>query len=117
MLALLCRVFADPVRRLPARRADLCDRCLRGLLKDWKREDKAAEVDDLDVETALSGLGQVALALYPASQFAITEVAEKLSLPPAQARKIIDGLIEDGILPPTDATSRGGLGRSLTRRA
>jgi HEAT repeat protein len=98
LLGLLCRVFDDPNPELPLRRGALCDRCLRGLLKDWKREDKTAEVDDLDVEAALTQLGRLALALYPASQFTITEAAGKLNLPADEAGKVVRNLIEEGIL-------------------
>lgn len=101
LLALLCRAFGEPGQALPVRRGRLCQLCLRGLLKQWKREDKAAEVDDLDVETSLAHLGRIALALYPASQFTITEVAAALNLPPADARMTIDALMRDGILMPT----------------
>jgi HEAT repeat protein len=101
LLALLCRAFGDASRKLPLRRGGLCDLCLRGLLKQWKREDKAAEVDDLDVEASLADLGKIALALFPASQFTITEVATALQLPADKARQKIDDLIRDGILVPT----------------
>ena len=101
LLALLCRAFGESGKALPVRRGKLCQLCLRGLLKQWKREDKAAEVDDLDVETSLADLGRIALALYPASQFTITEAAAALNLPLAGARVRIDALIRDGILVPT----------------
>ena len=109
MLVLLCRAFDDPTRALPLRRGELCERCLHGLLKDWKRDDKAAEVDDLDVEHIISELGRIALALFPRSQFSITELRAALGVPYKEARPTIDALIENGILVRTDTDPDGRL--------
>jgi hypothetical protein len=43
MLALMCRAYQERCLAFPTRRVSLHDRCLRGLLHDWKKEEKGEE--------------------------------------------------------------------------
>jgi HEAT repeat protein len=110
MLALMCRSFQDARHTFPARRAGLYDRCLRGLLRDWKKEDKAHAVSDAYVEAVLDVLEKVAHDLFVEGQeqFTTAQLRDVLlrclnRLKPAHewhgrnATSIIDELVRDGI--------------------
>ena len=65
MLTLICRLWSESVgtpEALPSRRSDLYDRCLRGLLKDWRRE-KRKRITDAEVRAHLRVLEELALKL------------------------------------------------------
>lgn len=46
MLALMCRAYQEKQLAFPTRRVELYDRCLHGLLRDWKIDDKGHERED-----------------------------------------------------------------------
>jgi formylglycine-generating enzyme required for sulfatase activity len=62
MLALMCRAYQHKQLSFPTRRAELYDRCLRGLLHDWQEEKEGEEVYDVDAMLEL--LQAVASALF-----------------------------------------------------
>ncbi|MCI0349728.1 MAG: hypothetical protein L0Z53_09910, partial [Acidobacteriales bacterium] len=55
MLTLLCRIWIESKEKkqgFPTRRVELYDRCLRGLLSDWKIDDKGHDKEELWVSMA-----------------------------------------------------------------
>ena len=67
MLALMCRAYQEKQLAFPTRRVELYDRCLRGLLRDWRMDDKwheGLEVSDAYVEAILELLQAVSYTLF-----------------------------------------------------
>ena len=64
LLTLMCRAFQEKKLAFPTRRVDLYDRCLWGLLRDWKQEKEAREVPNLVVDRHIELLADAALALF-----------------------------------------------------
>ena len=62
MLALMCRVFEENDRAFPARRCDLYEHCLAGLLRNWKQERDS--IDPEDVKSLSELVESVALDLF-----------------------------------------------------
>jgi len=88
-LALLCRTFQETKLAFPMRRVELYEQCLRGLLRDWNREDKGREtISDAYVDGVLEVLRPVSLALFVEGyeQFSESLLREKM-LPCLQALK------------------------------
>jgi len=55
MLTLLCRIWTESKEKkqgFPTRRVELYDRCLRGLLSDWKIDDKGHDKEEVSVTLA-----------------------------------------------------------------
>jgi predicted NACHT family NTPase len=109
MSALICRVFNESKRHtrgIPSRRVGLYDRCLRGLLRDWKEEKQGYRISDVQVTSTLSRLAQGALRLHLDSREQFTEVrlAEalefdlKLDIEVRRARQFIETVKADGVL-------------------
>jgi predicted NACHT family NTPase len=104
MLSLLCRVFEETGGTLPSRRAELYERCLKGLLLDWRHEDKRAdsrEVAEVLVENIIERTAKAAYALYPQSQFTRLDFANQLGFGEGrldEASRFIQTLIGHGQL-------------------
>lgn len=71
MLALLCRAYQETPMAFPTRRVDLYNRCLRGLLRDWQRDqDKwqgdqgRGEISDAYVDAVIEMLQAVVCSLF-----------------------------------------------------
>lgn len=64
MLALMCRACQEEHLTFPTRRVDLYDRCVRGLLRDWRQEKEQREVSDAYVEALLEVLRETSYALF-----------------------------------------------------
>ena len=71
MLVLLCRTYQETPQGFPTRRVDLYQRCLRGLLRDWQRDqDKwhgdqgTGEMSDAYVDAVMELLQAVACTLF-----------------------------------------------------
>jgi HEAT repeat protein len=111
MLSFLCLAYNGRASRLPSSRVALYDRCLRGLLREWKEEREESAVSDAAVAARLELLEAVgyALAADGYDQFNEAELRDRL-LPwlerlrpghelyrrPADA--LIAGIRADGIL-------------------
>lgn len=65
MLTLMCRVMEEEPERFPTHRVEFYDRCVRGLLRDWKRERDAPalQVSDAYVDGVIDLVARVALQL------------------------------------------------------
>ncbi|MBN1675669.1 MAG: HEAT repeat domain-containing protein [Kiritimatiellae bacterium] len=128
MLTLMCRAWqeggghtrtageadAKAGHDFPSRRVELYERCLRGLLRDWKREDKQQEgvqVSDGWVDAVLEMLGSVSFVLFKEGyeQFSESVLRTKMvpvleSLRPTHelhgrdAASLIADLKRDGVL-------------------
>ena len=96
MLSLLCKVFDEPGTRLPLRRAELYERCLQGLLADWKDQDKRQEITLGQVDLTIRRASKAALALYPLSQFSESKFADAIGS--EDGLKTAKKLIDDGVL-------------------
>jgi HEAT repeat protein len=81
ILTLMCRAFLEKKLRFPTRRVDLYERCLLGLLRDWKEEKERREISDAEIEGQLDLLADAALALFEknSNQFRVVELARELS--------------------------------------
>jgi HEAT repeat protein len=112
MLTLMCRAFEERKLSFPTRRVELYEQCLRGLLRDWKIEEKGREtISDAQVDGLLDVLRPAGLALLTEGheQFSESQMRKKV-LPCLQALKpghelygrtaagLIDDLKRDGIL-------------------
>jgi HEAT repeat protein len=64
MLALMCRAYGDRRNPFPMRRTGLYERCLRGLLKDWKEEKQQREISGAYVEAVIELLEYVGQRLF-----------------------------------------------------
>jgi predicted NACHT family NTPase len=65
MLALMCRAYQERRLAFPTRRVDLYDRCLRGLLHDWRKEEKGEEeISASSVDAVLELLQKAAYSLF-----------------------------------------------------
>lgn len=64
MLALMCRAYEDGRNAFPIRRTSLYERCLRGLLKDWKEEKQQREISGAYVEAVIELLEYLAHRLF-----------------------------------------------------
>ena len=80
MLLLLCRSFEQSEKTLPARRVELYERCLRGLLGEWQEEKSSDEINELTIDTQVEVLGEVAAALFQDGfeQFTETVLSQRL---------------------------------------
>ncbi|MBM3458543.1 MAG: hypothetical protein FJX77_08440, partial [Armatimonadetes bacterium] len=63
MLALLCAAYERNALAFPTRRGDLYERCLQGLLRDWKEEKDKTRIPLLQVQALVRLLEGVALRL------------------------------------------------------
>jgi HEAT repeat protein len=89
MLTLMCKSCEQKHPLFPARRAPLYDRCLRGLLGEWKREEAGQEpVTSAFVDALVEVLRVVGRALFVEGyeQFSVSTLRDKL-LPVLQERK------------------------------
>jgi HEAT repeat protein len=114
LLALICRVYSERKEKdqpFPARRVELYDLCLRGLLWDWKEEKDRGPTDDGEVSAMLEMLKSVSYSLFEEGyeQFTVSVIEAKISswldgLKPShrfqgrKARALVDELKLDGIL-------------------
>jgi len=64
MLSLMCRAYHEKHLDFPARRVALYERCLRGLLRDWKEEKERREISASYVEAMLECLRVVGYTLF-----------------------------------------------------
>lgn len=67
MLTLLCRTYFESQEKQSdflTHRVEIYDCCLRGLLRDWKREKERREISDADVEAVLELLHIVSYTLF-----------------------------------------------------
>lgn len=72
MLALLCRAYQKNPRDFPTRRVELYERCLRGLLRDWK-EEKDYHVSGVYVDAMLEFLEVAGYELFAQGHEQFTE--------------------------------------------
>jgi HEAT repeat protein len=106
MLSLMCRAYQEGQLDFPTRRGDLYDRCLRGLLRDWKEEKEQPRISDIRLERALWRLAEGAFQLHVdrREQFTEPQLAKALGFnlerdtEAEQAEKFVDSLKHDGIL-------------------
>ncbi len=80
MLALMCRAYQEKQLAFPTRRADLYDRCLRGLLREWKQEKERREISVAYVDRLLRMLADVGCVLFEhgLEQFSETVLADEI---------------------------------------
>jgi hypothetical protein len=81
MLALMCRAYQERCLAFPTRRVNLHDRCLRGLLHDWKKEEKGEEgisASSMDAVIELLQKAAYSLFLEGKEQFRESELRKKL---------------------------------------
>ncbi|MBI4329736.1 MAG: HEAT repeat domain-containing protein [Chloroflexi bacterium] len=119
MLALMCRAYREGTPAFPARRVEVYDRCLRGLLRDWKEEAQRRLVSDLSVTGILSRLATVALKLQrqQRDRFTEAELAEAPGLDmkessgqtTTEAEEFVASLKRDGIVVAGGADGRSSL--------
>jgi HEAT repeat protein len=74
LLSLMCRAFADDAR-VVSRRAVLYDRCLRGLLRDWRQDREAREINLPRLEAMLAVLRATSGTLAAAREEGFSEPA------------------------------------------
>jgi HEAT repeat protein len=112
MLALLCRTYQQGRHQFPTRRAELYDRCLWGVLRDWKQEKQPfVEISNAYVQAVLEVLEKVAFRLFSQDREQFTEAVlretmkkflDKLKpwneLYGRSATDVIEELKRDGIL-------------------
>ena len=110
MLLLLCRSFEQSEGTLPARRVELYERCLRGLLGEWQEEKSSDEINDLTIDTQVEVLGEVAAALFQEGfeQFTGTVLSQRLvecnkrnptwGFSRTELEKFLDKLLISGVL-------------------
>lgn len=108
MLTLLCRTYIECQEKLcdfPTRRVELYDRCVSGLLRDWKGE-KHLPFNHLKLISTLSRLAEGAFKLHAEQkeQFTEPELAQALGFDlerddeTQKAVEFIETLKRDGIL-------------------
>jgi len=111
MLALMCRVLEERKDHFPLRRVEFYDRCVRGLLREWKEDDKKHRISVEVVEDSIDVLARVSRALLPQSppyeEGEVSRVAQEV-LPrsrPAISQRvgIVERFKEDGLLVPVSA--------------
>jgi hypothetical protein len=106
MLTLICRAYQAKQLDFPIRRVALYDRCLRGLLRDWKEEKEQRCISDVRLKQTLQRLARGALRLHQEQREQCTEpqLAEALGyklksdLEAERAAQFIDSLKHDGVL-------------------
>ena len=114
MLTLLCRTYVECKERrcdFPTHRVELYDRCLRGLLCDWKEEKEQRDIGNARVEAVLELLRAVSYALFAEGheQFSESDLRKQVikwqaglkynhELGKYDPTSIIDKLKRDGIL-------------------
>jgi hypothetical protein len=127
MLALLCRTAGAAGGDVPARRVDLYDRCLWGLLRKWKEEDNKGEnkdpaISNAEAKALIEALERVAEPLFAEGheQFDERMLQERLdpwldALKPShqlhgrKAASVIADLKRDGVLVTANADSHAEL--------
>jgi hypothetical protein len=108
MLALMCKEYEKGKLSFPTRRVEIYDRCLRGLLRDWKEE---KEIPPFGTDDIIELLEEVGYALFVENyeQFSEGVLRKKMipyldklkspnSLHDRSATEIIEELKLDGIL-------------------
>ncbi len=109
MLGLLCRCFEEDENpeHFSEHRVELYDKCLRGLLREWKEEKRGITVRD--VNSIIRMLSKISYRLFPKQQFAETELEELIleclenspkgdPISELNTAQIIERLEADGIL-------------------
>jgi HEAT repeat protein len=109
MLALMCRGLQAGSLRLPARRGELYESCLRGLLRDWREEKEDRVISDTEVDAVLELLGAVGCLLFADGyeQFPESVLGDKMAawlgmprggfLQGTGAASLLAGLKRDGV--------------------
>jgi HEAT repeat protein len=103
MLALLCRAYEPGGQEFPVQRGELYERCLWGLLRDWKQT-KGKAADDVVVKAMLERLQGAAEVLVTEGkqQFTEWELAGAMGFNwnkrPKAAQRYVNELKSDGVL-------------------
>lgn len=96
---LLCRIWrTTPSVRLyqfSDRFGELLLLALKSFIKDWRQEDKGADVLDAEVEKSLSEASMLAFGVYQAAQFSSTDVARHV---PGDTGSVVRRMLNEGIL-------------------
>jgi len=111
MLSLMCRVLEDRRQGFPLRRVEFYDRCVRGLLREWKEEDKKQFISVEHVEASIDVLSQIAASLLPQNppfeESELSRIARqangRLSADVLPTIGLVERFKEDGLLVPVSA--------------
>lgn len=111
MLSLMCRVLEDRRQDFPLRRVEFYDRCVRGLVREWKEEDKRQFIAVEHVEASIDVLSHVAASLLlqnpPFEESEVGRLARqaigRLSAGVLPNVGLVERFKEDGLLVPVSA--------------